>query len=308
LLIEAMVLAAIGGAFGVATGMVGVRLLAMLGTDELPRGASIEINATVLAFSAAVAALTGLVFGGVPVYHLVRRDLNAVFRSTERTGTTEKRAIWTRNALVVCQVSMAFVLLIGSGLLTLSFARLLAVDPGFHAQGVQTAQFSLPWSRYKDDAQARNFINGLLERVRAIPGVVAAGASDALPFGDKSNASVMSVEGYNPASGELPPVPRWNNIDAGYFTAMGIPLKSGRHFRDGDTETTQKVAIIDEFLAKKYFPKGNAIGGHVRRGLDDGRRLAADGRRLHPEGAGRVAGRRPRRRAADRRPGVLLAR
>jgi predicted permease len=268
LLIEAMVLAAIGGAFGVVTGMVGVRLLAMLGTGELPRGASIEINSTVLAFSAAVAALTGLVFGGVPVYHLVRRDLNAVFRSTERTGTTERRAIWTRNALVVCQVSMAFVLLIGSGLLTLSFARLLAVDPGFHAEGVQTAQFSLPWSRYKDDAAARIFINGLLERVHSIPGVVATGASNSLPFGDNSNASVMSVEGYNPASGELPPVPRWNNIDAGYFTAMGIPLKAGRYFRDGDTETTQKVAIIDEFLAKKYFPKGNAIGGHVRRGLD----------------------------------------
>ena len=94
-------------------------------------GESIGINSTVLLFSAAVAAVTGLVFGGVPVYHLVRRDLNAVFRSTERTGTTEKRALWTRSALVVCQVSMAFVLLIGSGLLTLSFARLLAVDPGF---------------------------------------------------------------------------------------------------------------------------------------------------------------------------------
>ena len=220
--------------------MAGVRLLALIGTSELPRGAGIQIDATVLAFSAAVAALTGLVFGGVPVYHLVRRDLNAVFRSTERTGTTEKRAIWTRNALVVCQVSMAFVLLIGSGLLTLSFARLLAVDPGFQAQNVQTAQFSLPRSRYKDDAQVRNFINGLLERVRAIPGVVAAGASDALPFGDNSNASAMSVEGYNPASGELPPVPRWNTIDAGYLTAMRIPLKAGRYFREGDTETRRR--------------------------------------------------------------------
>ncbi|MEO8372794.1 MAG: FtsX-like permease family protein, partial [Candidatus Solibacter sp.] len=212
--------------------------------------------------------LTGLVFGGVPVYHLVRRDLNAVFRSTERTGTTEKRAIWTRNALVVSQVSMAFVLLIGSGLLTLSFARLLAVDPGFRAEGVQAAEFSLPWSRYKDDAQSRIFINGLLDRVRKIPGVVATGASNSLPFGDNSNASAMSVEGYNPATGELPPVPRWNNIDSGYFTAMGIPLKAGRYFRDGDTETTQKVAIVDEFIAKKYFPNGNAMGGHVRRGLD----------------------------------------
>ena len=268
LLIEAMALAAIGGAFGVATGLGGVRLLALLGTADLPRGASIEINGTVLAFSAAVAVLTGLVFGSVPVYHLVRRDLNTVFRSTERTGTTEKRALWTRNALVVCQVSMAFVLLIGSGLLTLSFARLLAVDPGFRAQGVESAQFSLPKSRYQDDAQARLFINGLLARLRAIPGVEAVGASDALPFGGGGNASAMFVDGYDLASGELPPVPRWDNVDTGYFRAMGIPLRTGRFFREGDTETTQKVAIVDEFIARKYFPRGNAIGGHVRRGLD----------------------------------------
>ena len=163
------------------------------------------MDGAVLAFSAAVAVLTGLVFGCVPVYHLVRRDLNAVFRSTERTGTTEKRALWTRCALVVCQVSLAFVLLIGSGLLTLSFARLLAVDPGFQAQNVQTAEFSLPRSRYKEDAQLRNFVGGLLEQVRAIPGVAAAGATNALPFTDRNNASAMAIEGYNAASGELPP-------------------------------------------------------------------------------------------------------
>ncbi len=144
LLIEAMALAIIGGVFGVITGMAGVRLLALIGTGELPRGESIQMDGAVLAFSAAVAVLTGLVFGSVPVYHLVRRDLNAVFRSTERTGTTEKRALWTRSALVVCQVSLAFVLLIGSGLLTLSFARLLAVNPGFQSENVQTAEFSLP--------------------------------------------------------------------------------------------------------------------------------------------------------------------
>ncbi len=198
------------------------------------------MDGAVLAFSAAVAVLTGLVFGSVPVYHLVRRDLNAVFRSTERTGTTEKRALWTRSALVVCQVSLAFVLLIGSGLLTLSFARLLAVDPGFQAQNVQTAEFSLPRARYKEDAQVRNFVSGLLERVRAIPGVVAAGASDALPFSDRNNASAMAVEGYNAASGELPPVPRWSTIDAGYLPAMKIPLRAGRYFSEGDTADSGK--------------------------------------------------------------------
>ena len=268
LLIEAMALAAIGGVFGVVTGMAGVRLLALIGTSELPRGESIHVDGAVLAFSAAVAVLTGLVFGSVPVYHLVRRDLNAVFRSTERTGTTEKRALWTRSALVVCQVSLAFVLLIGSGLLTLSFARLLAVDPGFQSQNVQTAEFSLPRARYKDDAQVRNFVGGLLERVRAIPGVQAAGATDALPFTDRNNASAMGVEGYNPATGELPPVPRWSTIDAGYLAAMKIPLRAGRYFREGDTADSQKVVIVDEFLARKYWPAGKAVGGRIFRGID----------------------------------------
>jgi predicted permease len=226
------------------------------------------VDGAVLAFSAAVAVLTGLVFGSVPVYHLVRRDLNAVFRSTERTGTTEKRALWTRSALVVCQVSLAFVLLIGSGLLTLSFARLLAVDPGFQSQNVQTAEFSLPRAHYKEDAQVRNFVGGLLERVRTLPGVQAAGASDALPFTDRNNASAMGVEGYNPATGELPPVPRWSTIDAGYLAAMKIPLRAGRYFREGDTADSQKVVIVDEFLARKYWPAGKAVGGRIFRGID----------------------------------------
>jgi predicted permease len=268
LLIEAMALAAIGGVFGVVTGVAGVRLLALIGTSELPRGEGIHVDGAVLAFSAAVAVLTGLVFGSVPVYHLVRRDLNAVFRSTERTGTTEKRALWTRSALVVCQVSLAFVLLIGSGLLTLSFARLLAVDPGFQAQNVQTAEFSLPWAHYKNDTQVRNFVGGLLERVHAIPGVQAMGATDALPFTDRNNASAMGVEGYNPATGELPAVPRWSTIDAGYLTAMKIPLRAGRYFREGDTADSQKVVIVDEFLARKYWPAGKAVGGRIFRGID----------------------------------------
>jgi predicted permease len=122
--------------------------------------------------------------------------------------------------------------------------------------------------RYKEDTQLRNFIGGLLERVRNIPGVVAAGSSDALPFSDRNNASAMAVEGYNPATGELPPVPRWSTIDAGYLAAMKIPLRAGRYFREGDTADSQKVAIVDEFMARKYWPAGKAVGGHIFRGID----------------------------------------
>lgn len=219
LLTESLTLAVLGGLLGVFTGFAGVRLLSFLGAKELPRGSNIQIDGGVLAFSAAIAVLTGLAFGSLPLIHLFRRDLNEVFRQTGRTGTTERGAFWTRSALVVCQVSLAFVLLIASGLLALSFARLLTVDPGFQPQRVLSAQFSLPSSRYKEDARARGFIASLLERIRTLPGVRSSGATTYLPFGRSNNASVITIEGYNRAPGENPPVPGWNVVDAGYFHA-----------------------------------------------------------------------------------------
>jgi predicted permease len=268
LLTESVTLAALGGLLGILTAYAGVGLLSYLGTRDLPRGAAIQMDAGALIFSAAVAILTGLAFGSVPVYHLFRRDLNAVFRSNERTGTIEKKAIWTRSILVVCQVSLAFVLLIGAGLLTLSFVRLLSVSPGFQTQNVQTAQIALPRSRYDDDARIRNFMAGLLDRLRSIPGVAHVGATSYLPFSDHNNSSVITIVGYNLAPGELPPVPGWNNVNGGYFPALGIPLLQGRTFVEGDGADSPKVAVIDQFLAKRYWPKGNAIGAQVRQGIE----------------------------------------
>ncbi|MBZ5727739.1 MAG: ABC transporter permease [Acidobacteriia bacterium] len=269
LLTESVALAALGGLVGVVTAFAGVRLLAYLGTNDLPRGAGIAIDGGALAFSAAIALCTGLVFGSVPVYHLFRRDLHAIFRQTERAGTSERRAVWTRSALVVCQVSLAFVLLIGAGLLTLSFARLLSVSPGFQPQNVQTAQFSLPRARYGEDARTSNFVAGLMASVRAVPGVTHAGVTSYLPFSDSQNASVILIEGYHPAPSENPPVPGWNTVDSGYLPALGIPLLQGRNFTEGDSADTQKVAIVDQFLAHKYWPHGGAIGARIRRGIED---------------------------------------
>ena len=269
LMTESVTLAALGGLLGIALAYVGVRLLALLGTGELPRGAAIHLDAGALVFSLAVAGLTGLVFGSVPVYHLVRRDLNVIFRQTGRTGTSERSAVWTRSALVVCQVSLAFVLLIGAGLLGLSFSRLLAVSPGFQARNVETAMFSVPKARYVDDAAVSHFIAGVADRVRSIPGVAQAGVTDLLPFGGNSSDSVITFEGYHMAAGENPPVPLQNVIDHGYFPAMGIPLIQGRNFTPGDTAETLRVAIIDEYLAHKYFPRGDAIGARIIRGLPD---------------------------------------
>lgn len=269
LLTESVLLALAGGALGIVIGIWGVRLLNYLGADRLPRGASIGIDGTVLAATGLAAVVTGILFGLVPVGHLFRRNLNHVFRGTERSGTAERPALLARAILVVCQVSLAFTLLIGAGLMTFSFMRVLAVDPGFKADGVLSANISLPRSRYEDDARARAFFTRLLEAARSIPGVQHAGITSYLPFGGGRNASVITIDGYVRAPGENPPVPGYNTIDSGYFNAMGIRLLRGRMFADTDTESSQRVIMIDRFLARKYWPKGDPIGARIRRGMDN---------------------------------------
>jgi predicted permease len=268
LLTESVALALMGGALGIAVAWGGVRLLSYLGAKDLPRGATIGMDPGALAFTAAIALLTGMVFGGMPLVHVLRQDLNAVFRGNERTGTAARGAVWVRSVLVVCQFAFAFVLLIGAGLLTMSFARLLRVDPGFQPENVVTAQVALPRVRYGDDARARNFLADLLQRLSAIPGVRQAGATTYLPFSGNNNSSVISIAGRALAPGENPPVPGWNIATPGYLQAMRIPLIQGRDISDSDGPDAQKVVIIDQFLARKYFPKGDAIGARINRGIE----------------------------------------
>jgi putative ABC transport system permease protein len=263
LLTESVAISVLGGLLGVGVALGGVRLLSWLGAEELPRGGAIRIDGGVLLFTMVTTLLTGLVFGSVPLLSLFKRDLNEVFRGNERMGTAGRHALSLRAALVVTQVSLAFMLLIGSGLLTRSFVRLMTVDPGFRAENVATARFSLPSSRYKDGAQRRNAVDALLEKARAIPGAKHVGVTTYLPFSGSNNASGLLIEGRPLAPGELPPVPGWNTINSGYIQAMGIPLLAGRNFSDSDGPDSLRVALVDQFMARKYWPNGDPIGSKV---------------------------------------------
>jgi predicted permease len=267
LLTESVVLAVLGGLLGLVTGYWGVRLLNYLGADQLPRAGEIRVDGQVFGFTLAVAVLTGIVFGLVPVAHLMRRNLLDVFRQTERTGTVEKRALLTRAALVVCQVALAFVLLIGAGLMTMSFVRVLRIDPGFRPEGVMTARVALPGTRYGDEASRRGFLDLLVERSRSVPGVKAAAVTTYLPFSGSSNASVIEIVGYARGPGENPPVPGRNTVSGDYFRAMNIPLLRGRSFQASDTAEAERVCIIDQFLARKYWPGGDPIGAKIALGI-----------------------------------------
>jgi putative ABC transport system permease protein len=270
LLTESLLLGLVGGGLGLLLAAGGIRALGWFGVGDLPRGGSVGLDSDVLLFALGLSALTGLVFGTIPVLHVFGGRVAALLRQTGRTGSPGKAANRTRAAFVLLQVSLAFVLLIGSGLLLLSFRRVLEVDPGFRPQGVLSAMISLPENRYKEDPAQRAFIERALEAVRALPGVQVAGMTSLLPFGGNQNDSVVSVEGVQLAPGQTPPVPYHASVDPAAFTALGIPLLDGRLLADTDTEDSEKVMLVDRTFARRYLePGGSVIGRRIRQGVDE---------------------------------------
>jgi predicted permease len=160
----------------------------------------------------------------------------------------------------VAQVGFAFVLLIGAGLLFASFRRLLAVDPGFVAERVMTASITLPRSRYQDDKALIGFAGESLRRLRALPGVTAAGATDTIPFGGNHSDSVILAEGYQMRPGESVISPQQVDVSTGYFEAIGAKLVRGRFFDERDGPDAPKVIIVDEKLARRFWPGQDPIG------------------------------------------------
>jgi predicted permease len=160
----------------------------------------------------------------------------------------------------VAQVAFAFVLLIGAGLLFASFRRVLAVDPGFNADGVLTASIALPRSRYSDDDTLRGFTDGALRQMRALPGVSAAGATNTIPFGGNNNDSVILAEGYQMKPGESVISPSQVQVSPGYFNAMGVKLVRGRFFDERDGAKAPRTVMVDEKLARRFWPNQDPIG------------------------------------------------
>jgi len=260
LVTEALLLTAAGGGLGLLVGYWSLDALAWLGLSDLPRAHEIRMDGVVLSFTIGLAVLLGIVVGAAPAVQLARVSLSGVLREEGRTGTAGRGARHVRRALVVSQVAIAFVLLIGAGLLLASFQRLLRVDPGFVAEHVVTARVSLLESRYKDDAALRGYTNRALERLRALPGVDAVGGTSFLPFSWDGSSSVVIAEGYTPAPGESVVSPNQLYVTPGYLEAMKVQLKRGRFFTDADGGETTRAIIVDERLAQKFWPGADPIG------------------------------------------------
>lgn len=266
-LTESLLLAAAGGGLGLLLGWVGMEGIAHFAAENLPRGSHVSLNLPVLGFTLALTLVTGLAFGMIPAVQAMRSDLASVFRDGGRSGSAGRRTTFTRSALVVVQCSLAFVLLIAAGLLLSSFRRVSSVEPGFRTDRLLTASVVLPQARYDEDSRVTAFVEQAHAALAALPGVEKVGLTSFLPFSNSQNASVITLEGIELAPGENPPVPHFAEIDPGFLPAMGIEILSGRNFELTDTASASRVVIIDEQLAKRYYPAGDALGRRLRGGI-----------------------------------------
>ena len=260
ILTHSLLLALLGGAAGLLVALAGLRLLVWLGADQLPRGPEIGLNGAVLLFTLALAVAGGLLLGSIPLAQLLRRDLRGVLQAESRGATANRSTIWVRSGLVTAQVALAFLLLIGAGLLLGSFRAAQSVDPGFREEGLWSGFLALPGLRYPDDPARARFVDELLVELRASPGVVNAAISTQLPFTGNNSSSVILPEGYVPPAGEslLSPLQSW--VSPGYFETLGIPLVRGRTFTEADNREGRRLIIIDEWLARRYYQDESPIG------------------------------------------------
>ncbi len=260
LLTETVLLTFVGAALGLALGDVGLRMLVAFGVEQTPQGTPIVMDGSVVAFTAALALAIGVLIGLVPVLNLRNLNLGQAFREEGRSGTSSRKARATRRVLVTAQIAFAFMLLIGAGLMLASFRHILAVRPGFDPAQVLTGLVSPPSARYADDASLNGFDNRLLERVRTLPGVQAAGLTSNLPLSGNYSDSVILAEGYVMKPGESLISPFQTRITPGYFEAMKVPLLRGRFFTASDVEQAPRAVIVDDRLAARFWGTDDPIG------------------------------------------------
>jgi putative ABC transport system permease protein len=268
LLTESVLLALAGGLLGLFLAVWGTTLLASIPSLQIPRLAQAGIDLRVLAFTLGVSVLTGVLFGMAPAWHASRFNLFLSLKEGGRASSDSKRASRARNILVVAQVSLAVILLVGASLLVESMVHLTRQSPGFDPNGVMVFNLDLPDARYGKPEQSILFFRELLERVRAVPGVQSASAVLPLPMGDDIIRTSFEIEGRPVPKSEEPRV-HFRIVAQDYIKTMRIPLISGRDFTARDQRTAAQVVLINETMARRYFPNENPIGKHIKPGVAD---------------------------------------
>jgi putative ABC transport system permease protein len=265
-LTESLALAVIGGTLGFLLALWGIDLIVALSPENLPRLDEISIDRRVLGFTLLMTLLSGFVFGLAPALQSSRVDLNATLKEGGRSATGGFGGRRLRNLFIVSEFALAFLLLIGAGLMIRSFLKLQRVNPGFHAERVLTAQIVLPQRAYSEASKVGAFQQQLLQRVQALPGVEAAAASMALPPNLLIMHNPFVVEGQVPGPGQAQPIAEQLLISPDYFKTLGIRLNSGRSFTDADNSTAPQVMVINKEMARQFFPNQDPVGRRIQTG------------------------------------------
>ncbi|MGA3323376.1 MAG: ABC transporter permease [Terriglobia bacterium] len=265
-LTESFLLTAGGALLGIAGAYGGLGTFLRLAPGRLPPAPFIGIDGHVLLFAVALSFLTTIFLGVVPIGHIFGQEQSQVLKEEARSVTAGISRQRLRELLVVGQVALALVLLVGAGLLLKSLTRMARVDPGFDPSGVMTASVQLPEGQYNTDEKQAAFYRAVDEKLAALPGASSAAMAVALPFTGFTPSSSFDIEGRPLGPGDPGPHSDLNWITPGYFQAMRIPLLRGRYFTDQDRLGSQSVVVIDENLARQYWPHQDPVGQHLRRG------------------------------------------
>ena len=260
LLTESLLLSLIGGTVGILLALWGVDLLRALGPRDIPRLKDVGLDFEVAGFTLIISMLTGLIFGFAPAIQASKPDLNEALKEGSRGSTGSFARARLRSLLVVAEVALALVLLVGAGLMIRSFFRLQQVSPGFVAENTVAMEVALSINKYAKPEQQRAFFQQALQKIESLPGVHAAGITNSIPLSRGDRSTGFTIDGRpNPAIGEGPSA-SVRTISADYFKAMGIPLLKGRAFTELDSTGAPDVTVINEALARRYFPNENPLG------------------------------------------------
>ncbi len=269
LLTESVLLALAGGVLGIFLAIWGTDLLLAIAPASLPRLSDVRIDGSVLAFTVFASLATGLLFGLVPALQSSRIGLSEKLKEGDRGSTAGHARL--RNGLIVSEVAVALMLLIAAGLLIESFAQLARVRPGFNPESLLTFNIALPDNPYRDRAKASAFFEQVVRRIENIPGVKSTAAGNVLPLSGAEEIDGFQIEGRpTPPAGQMLTANfRW--VTPHYFSTLQIPLQRGRAFTERDNANAPAVAIIDETMARLYFPGVNPIGQRFK-GTDENKK------------------------------------
>jgi putative ABC transport system permease protein len=266
LLSESLILALVGGTFGVLVAYWGVDLLRAVNPGDAAKFApgwdQLGVSLPVLGFNLGLSIFSGFLFGLAPAWQISRTDLNGALKEGGRQSSSGSHRL--RGLLVISEVALSLMLLVSAGLLMRSFLSLLKTNPGFNAENLLTMNLVLPAAKYKEEPQRASFYSDLVERVNALPGVESAAAVNYLPLGGSNSSDAFLIEGV----AEPPPgqdfIGRYRVCTPRYFETMGIPILQGRSFTEQDKAGAPPVIIVNETLAKRYWPNGDAVGKRMR--------------------------------------------